>query len=152
MYRDKLDSANMPYVVISHLGRSQLDAILDVTGLTSYFPPDMRVSLDERYSDERSELLGAALRLEKHPEKCVVFDNTPSAAETSHEVLMKCVSIVNQYPKYELSAADWTIGDVRDLDLSSIRTLFSERDDNIPLAVAEAEGILRRRPPIVRTA
>jgi beta-phosphoglucomutase-like phosphatase (HAD superfamily) len=151
-HREKLDSVEMPYAIMSHLGSSQLEAVLDVTGLAAYFPPEMRVSLCEHYSDEPSELLGGALRVEKHPEKCVVFDNTPSAAGTAHEVLMKCVSFVDPYPKYELSAADWTIGQLVDMELNQIRNLFSERDDNIPLAVAEAQGILKRRPAITRTS
>jgi beta-phosphoglucomutase-like phosphatase (HAD superfamily) len=136
---------------MSHLGRSQLDAVLEVTGLADHFPPEMRISHDERYSDERSELLGAALRVEKHPEKCIVFENTPGAAEEAHEVLMKCISIVNQYAKYELTAADWTVGDIRTLDLSSLRTLFSKREDDIPLAL-ESQGIMNRRPTTTRTS
>jgi beta-phosphoglucomutase-like phosphatase (HAD superfamily) len=141
----------MKFAVLSHLGRSQLDAILDVTGLADYFPPDMRVTLEERYSDERSELLGGALRVEKLPERCVLFDNAPSAAVEAHEVLMKCVSFVDQYAKYELLAADWTIGEYWELDISSIRSLFSIRDDNVPLAVAEARGDLDRLPPRIKT-
>ena len=141
----------MPYVIVTHLGRSQLDAVLDITGLADYFPPEMRVSLDDHYSDERSEILGAALRLEVHPENCIVFDNTPSAAETAHEVLMKCISFVNQYAKYELTAADWTVGELSNLDLSSIRTLFGEREDDIPLAMAESQ-LIRKRPSVTKTS
>ena len=152
MFSDKLDSVDMPYVIISHLGSSQIEAILDVVGLADYFPPEMRISLDEQYSEERSELLGAILRMEKHPEKCVFFDNTPGAAETAHEVLAKCISFVNQYPKYELMAADWVVGGVEELSLSKIRTLFSERDDDIPLAEAEAQGILKKRPATTKTS
>lgn len=146
-----MDSVKMPYVIMSHLGRSQLDAVLDITGLADYFPPEMRISLDNRYSEERSELLGAALRLELHPENCIVFDNTPSASETAHEVLMKCISFVNQYAKYELTAADWIVGELRDLDLSSIRTLFGEREDDIPQAMAESQRI-RNRPSTTKTS
>lgn len=142
----------MPVAVMSHLEHSQLEAVLEVTGLADYFPPDTRVSVDNRYSDERSELLGAALRVEKHPDRCVVFDNTPSAAEVAHDVFMKCVSFVNHYPKYELLAADWTVGEYRNLDLSSIRTLFMERDDTTPLAVADYQSNLRRQPPITKTS
>lgn len=152
MFSDKLDSVDMPYVIISHLGSSQIEAILDVVGLEDYFPSEMRISLDEQYSEERSELLGAILRLEKHPEKCVFFDNTPGAAETAHEVLAKCISFVNQYPKYELMAADWVVGGVEELSLSKIRTLFSEREDDIPLAEAEAQGILKKRPATTKTS
>eukprot|EP00956_Cyclotella_meneghiniana_P017869 scaffold29424_cov54-Cyclotella_meneghiniana.AAC.6 len=149
---DKLDSVDMPYVIMSHLGSSQIDAILDVMGLADYFPPEMRISHEEHYSDEISELLGGILRLEKHPEKCVFFDNTPGAAETAHEVLAKCISFVNQYPKYELMAADWVVGGVEELALSKIRTLFSEREDDIPLVEAEAQGILKKRPAATKTS
>lgn len=149
--RDKLDSVEMPFAIMSHLGRSQLDAVLDVIGLADYFPPEMRISLDSRYTDERSELLGGALRVEKHPEKCILFENTPLAAETAHEVLMKCVSFVDPYPRYELNAADWSIGALSSMELNVIRTLFSAREDDIPLELAEAEGILNKRPSSIKT-
>lgn len=142
----------MPYAIISHLGRSHLDAILDVIGLADYFPPEMRVSLDSRYTDERSELLGGALRVERHPENCIVFENTPYSAETAHELLMKCISFVDPYPRYELTAADWSTGELSDMELSSIRTLFSKREDDTPLALAEADDIVRNRQISIKTS
>ena len=118
----------MPVVVMSNLNSPQLDTILDATGLSSYFPPDKRVSYDNNYSD-RSEYLGAALRLEQRPEKCVVFDNTPIAATVAHDVAMKCVSLVDHYARYELLTADFSVQDLRDINLVSLNKLFDERND-----------------------
>ena len=91
----------MPCAIVSHLDSSQLDAVLVKTGLAEYFPLDLRVSSDSNYPSERSELLGAALRMEQRPDQCIVFDNTPTSAKEAHEILMKSVSFVDHYARYE---------------------------------------------------
>lgn len=123
-----LNEVELPVVVMSNLNSAQLDTILEATGLSSYFPPDKRVSSDNNYSD-RSEYLGAALRVEQRPEKCVVFDNTPIAATVAHDVTMKCVSLVDHYARYELLTADFSVQDLRDINLVSLNKLFDERND-----------------------
>lgn len=119
----------MPCAVVSHLDSSQLDAVLNATGLAEYFPPDRRVTSESGYSNERSELLGAALRVEQRPDKCVIFDNTPHSANEAHEVYMKSVSLVDHYARYELLTADLSVGLASDLDLISFTKLFDERTD-----------------------
>ena len=125
---DTLGEVELPFVVMSNLNSAQLDTKLEATGLSSYFPPDKRVSCDNNYR-ERSEYLGAALRVEQRPEKCVVFDNTPIAATVAHEVTMKCVSLVDHYPRYDLLTADFSVQDLRDISLVSLNKLFDERND-----------------------
>lgn len=124
-----LGEVGMPCAVVSHLDSSQLASILDASGLAEYFPPDKRVS-SECYANERSELLGAALRIEQKPDKCVVFDNTPHSAKEAHEVYMKSISFVDHYARYELLTSDLSVGYARDLDLLSLAKLFDERTDN----------------------
>ena len=119
----------MPHALVTHLDSSQLDAVLNATGLAKYFPHDTRVSADSGYGSERSEMLGAALRVAIRPDQCVVFDNTPHSANEAHEVCMKSVSLVDHYARYELLTADWSVGYARDLDLMSFVKLFDERTD-----------------------
>ncbi|KAL7553287.1 hypothetical protein ACHAWF_016541 [Thalassiosira exigua] len=123
-----LHEVDMPCAITTHLESSQLDVVLDATGLAEYFSPGKRVSLDCNYSS-RSELLGAALRVEQRPDKCVLFDNTPNSANEAHEVCMKSVSLADHYARYELLTADFSIGYAGDLDLISFVKLFDERTD-----------------------
>lgn len=142
----------MPCTVVSHLDANQLDMVLERTGLAEYFAPDKRVSSDSNYSSERSELLGAALRVEQRPDQCIVFDNTPKSATVAHEICMKCVSFVNHYARYELLTADLAVGSARDVDLRSLVKLFDRRDDLEPLLELDVNSGLQRQQRKLRTA
>jgi len=142
----------MPCAIVSHLNSSQLDTVLRKTGLAEYFPLDLRVSSDSNYPSERSELLGAALRMELRPDQCIVFDNTPTSAKEAHEIFMKSVSFVNHYARYELLTADLSVGYMRDLDLRSLLKLFDKREDLEPLLELDVRGGLQKQQRKVKTA
>ena len=147
-----LREVEMPCAIVSHLDSSQLDAVLVKTGLAEYFPLDLRVSSDSNYPSERSELLGAALRMEQRPDQCIVFDNTPTSAKEAHEILMKSVSFVDHYARYELLTADLSVGEMRDLDLRSLVKLFDKREDLEPLLELDVRGGLPKQQRKVKTA
>lgn len=149
---DTLREVEMPCAIVSHLDSSQLDAVLNASGLAEYFPPDKRVSSDSNYSSERSELLGAALRVDQRPDKCVIFDNTPHSANEAHEVCMKSVSLVDHYARYELLTADLSVGYARDLDLISFTKLFDERTDLEPVLELDVSSGLQKQQRKVKTA
>ena len=147
-----LREVEMPCAIVSHLDSSQLDVVLVKTGLAEYFPLDLRVSSDSNYPSERSELLGAALRMEQRPDQCIVFDNTPTSAKEAHEILMKSVSFVDHYARYELLTADLSVGEMRDLDLRSLVKLFDKREDLEPLLELDVRGGLQKQQRKVKTA
>ncbi len=147
-----LREVEMPCAIVTHLDSSQLDEVLTKTGLAEYFPLDLRVSSDSNYPSERSELLGAALRMEQRPDQCIVFDNTPTSAKEAHEILMKSVSFVNHYARYELLTADLSVGEMRDLDLRSLVKLFDKREDLEPLLELDVRGGLQKQQRKVKTA
>ena len=151
-HSDTLREVNMPCAIVTHLDSSQLDAVLNATGLAEYFPPDKRVSSDSNYESERSELLGATLRLEQRSDKCVIFDNTPHSANEAHEVCMKSVSFVDHYVRYELLTADLSVGYARDLDLITLAKLFDERTDFEPELELDVSSGLQKQQRKVKTA
>ena len=152
IYSDILREVDMPVAIVSHLSRGDLDVVLNATGLADYFPVDKRVSLDDNYQSERSELLGAALRLEQRPDQCIVFDNTPLSADVAHGVDMKSVSFVNHYARYELLTADLSVGYVADLELSSLVKLFDKREDLEPLLELDVDSGMQKYQRKAKTA
>ena len=152
LYSNTLREVEMPCAIVSHLDSSQLDVVLIKSGLAEYFPLDLRVSSDSNYPSERSELLGAALRMEQRPDQCIVFDNTPTSAKEAHEILMKSVSFVDHYARYELLTADLSVGEMRDLDLRSLVKLFDKREDLEPLLELDVRGGLQKQQRKVKTA
>jgi len=77
--------------------------------------------------------LGAALRLERRPDHCVVFDSTPYASIAAHDVGMQSVNLIGAFPRYELLSADTTSNSFEDLTAMNIRRLFSERVYDQPM-------------------
>ena len=148
--RNTLREVDMPCSIVTYLDSSQLDIVLTKCGLAEYFPIDLRVSSDSSYPSERSQLLGAALRMEQRPDQCIVFDNTPTSAKEAHEIDMKSVSFVNHYARYELLTADLSVGDMRDLDLRSLVKLFDKREDLEPLLELDLPLLKEKRK--VKTA
>jgi beta-phosphoglucomutase-like phosphatase (HAD superfamily) len=119
--------------IISYLDRYQVDVLLEQAGLSELIPPDRRVSASNGYTRDTYQMLGAALRLERRPDHCVVFDSTPFASIAAHEVDMQSVSMIGSYPRYELMSADTTSNSLEELTAMNIRRLFAERVYDQPL-------------------
>lgn len=117
----------MPCSVISHLDSTKLEALLNITGLSEYFDPEQHVSSCAGYTREEQECLGAALRMNRRPDHCVVFSSTPESSIRAHEVKIKAVSIMGLYPMYELQTADLTVSSFDDLSVFNVRRVFSDK-------------------------
>jgi hypothetical protein len=78
-------------------------------------------------------MLGAALRVERRPDHCVVFDSSPESSVAAHDVDMKSVSLIGVYPMYELLSADSTARYLDDLTAMNVRRLFGERVYDQPM-------------------
>ena len=116
----------LPCAVVSHLDQELLDVILEQTGLDRLFPQDKRVSASNFYASQSQEFLGAALRLERRPDYCAVFDTTPSSSAAAHEVDMQSVSRIGSYKNYDLLSADLTFKYFTQLQTQVLRGLFTD--------------------------
>jgi beta-phosphoglucomutase-like phosphatase (HAD superfamily) len=66
-----LRDVEMECGVTSYFDRDQVDVLLKYAGLTELFPQDK--SSSNGYVRESMQMLGAALRIERRPDHCVVF-------------------------------------------------------------------------------
>lgn len=119
--------------VISYLERDQVNVLLQEAGLDDLITPGKRVSASNGYPADKDQVLGAALRLERRPDHCVLFDSTPYASIAAHDVGMQSVSLIGPFPRYELLSADTTSSSFGDLTAMNIRRLFSERVYDQPM-------------------
>ena len=115
------------------MNRQQLDVLLEVCGLSHLFSDDKRVTSSNSYGRETDQLLGAALRVERRPDHCVVFDSSPNSALAAHDVEMRSVGVIGSFPRYELLAADSTASSFDELTAMNIRRLFGERVYDQPM-------------------
>ena len=123
---ESLLDVEMPCAVVSHLDQELLDVILEQTGLDRLFPQDRRVSASNFYASQSQEFLGAALRLERRPDYCAVFDTTPSSSAAAHQVDMQSISRIGSYKNYDLLSADITFKYFTQLQTQVLRGLFTE--------------------------
>ena len=126
-------AVEMQCAVVSYLSREQVDVLLEVSGLSHLFGPNKRVSSSNNYSRDVDQLLGAALRVERRPDHCVVFDSSPHSSVAAHDVEMRSVGIIGAFPRYDLLTADSTAGSFDDLTAMNIRRLFAERVYDQPM-------------------
>jgi len=150
---ERLRDSSMPCAVMSQLDRTKLDSILHATNLDEFFPEDKRVSANCGYNRESQEMLGAALRIQRRPDHCAVFDTSPSSSVSAHDVEMKSVALMGLYARYELNTADLTVSDFDDMSVINIRRLFSDENFDEPVLELEKERPDRDPPnePRVRT-
>lgn len=133
--------------IVSHLDRRQVDVLLQVAGLDNIIGPEKRVTASNNYPRDTYQMLGAALRLERRPDHCVVFDSSPHAAIAAHDAEMQSVAFVGAYPRYELLSSDTTSTSFGDLTAMNIRRLFGERVYDQPMLEAKGTEPTKRRKP-----
>lgn len=56
-------------------------------------------------------------------ERCIVFVNSNSSVEASHDICMKCVAVAGKHPVFELGAADMVVRRLDDLPLVDLKNL-----------------------------
>jgi beta-phosphoglucomutase-like phosphatase (HAD superfamily) len=120
--------------IVSYLEHEQVDILMEQAGLAELIPPDKRVSSSNGYVTDKDQILGVALRLERRPDHCALFDTSPYASVAAHDVEMRSVSLITSFPRYELLSADMTTSSFDGLTAMNIRRLFGERVYDQPLA------------------
>ena len=128
-----LQDVEMACGVTSHLNEDQVHVLLAFAGLSSLLPREKRVSRSNGYERDSQQMLGAALRIERRPDHCVVFDSSPGACGAAREVEMRSVAMVGPYPRYELLSADTSAFSYSELTAMNIRRLFGERVYDQPM-------------------
>jgi beta-phosphoglucomutase-like phosphatase (HAD superfamily) len=124
---NSLKEYEMKCGVISHLDSDQVAALLKFAQLDVLFGPDVRVSANSGYKGDSQQMLGAALRVERRPDHCVIFDASPYSSVAAHELDIRSVGLIGSYPRYELLSADTTASGFAELTAFNIRRLFGER-------------------------
>jgi len=134
-----LKAVEMGCGVVSHLESDQMKILIEYAGLSELFPEGNQVSHSNGYLLDNQQLLGTALRIERRPDHCVVFDTSPPASAAAHDFDMRSVALVGPFPRYELLDADTSAGSVNELTASNIRRLFGERIYDKPMLDTEGE-------------
>ena len=145
-----LEDVDLPCAVLSNFDGDDVDRIIDLVGLSRFFPTDKRVSASQSYELGEQQLLGCALRLERRPDHCITLSCTPQAAAIAHNIEMKDIAVVGPYPYYELVTADLTVRDLEAINLMNVRNIFSETNIE-PMQQLQVEGPKELRKTLLKT-
>lgn len=122
---EALQTAGVPCAVASSLDRFNLLAALQRMGLYKYF--QAFITEEDGMDSMAHRFLSAAVKLDRPPLKCVVFEDDPRGIAAAHNCSMKAVALIGSHPAYELTQADLAVSSFSELSVINLRRLFANR-------------------------
>lgn len=122
---EALQTAGVPCAVASSLDRFNLLAALQRMGLYKYF--QAVITQEDGMDSMAHRFLSAAVKLDRPPSKCVVFEDDPRGITAAHNCSMKAVALIGSHPAYELTQADLAVSSFSELSVINLRRLFANK-------------------------
>ncbi|XP_052154464.1 5-amino-6-(5-phospho-D-ribitylamino)uracil phosphatase, chloroplastic isoform X1 [Oryza glaberrima] len=139
---DAVQTAGIPCAVASSLDRRCMIEALDRMELSKYFKAI--VTDEDDMESIAHRFLSAAMKLDRKPSKCVVFEDDPRGVTAAHNCTMMAVALIGAHPAYELVQADLAIAKYSELSVINLRRLFAHKG----LSFMDLQKqIIERSPP-----
>ncbi|CAA2957907.1 haloacid dehalogenase-like hydrolase superfamily, partial, partial [Olea europaea subsp. europaea] len=122
---DALASSNIPCAVVSSVDRRNMVEALERMGLKKYF--QAIVSEEDGMESIAHRFLSAAIKLDRKPSKCVVFEDDPRGVTAAHNCTMMAVALIGAHPAYDLGQADLAVASFNELSVINLRRLFAHK-------------------------
>ncbi|XP_042506194.1 5-amino-6-(5-phospho-D-ribitylamino)uracil phosphatase, chloroplastic [Macadamia integrifolia] len=122
---DAVSTARIPCAAASYLDRRNLVEALHQMGLKKYF--QAIVSEEDGMESKAHRFLSAAVKLDRKPSKCVVFEDDPRGITAAHNCTMMAVALIGSHPAYELVQADLAVASYSELSVINLRRLFAHK-------------------------
>ncbi|KAL0317025.1 UNVERIFIED_CONTAM: hypothetical protein Sangu_2116800 [Sesamum angustifolium] len=122
---DAVATSNIPCAVVSSLDRKSMVDTLEQMGLKNYF--QAIVSEEDGMDSIAHRFLSAAVKLDRKPSKCVVFEDDPRGITAAHNCTMMAVALIGAHPAYNLGQADLAVGSFNELSVINLRRLFAHK-------------------------
>ncbi|MCE3052219.1 hypothetical protein HAX54_051880 [Datura stramonium] len=147
---DAVSTAHIPCAVVSSLGRRNVVEALERMGLMKYF--QAIVTEEDGMESIAHRFLSAAVKLDRKPSKCVVFEDDPRGITAAHNCTMMAVALIGAHPAYDLGQADLAVGSFSELSVINLRRLFAHKGSNfMDLEKQIVEKTPRRRKLTIDT-
>jgi beta-phosphoglucomutase-like phosphatase (HAD superfamily) len=125
-----LQRYDMPCAVYSRLDRVSVEKALTDMGVADFFKE--RITAESEVETAIQFLLVACVKMQRAPQKCVVYEDTPKGILAAHEVFSKAIGLVGLFPAFDLRLADLTVEDFDDLRVMNVRRLFADQEEPAP--------------------
>ncbi|KAL9332669.1 hypothetical protein ACSQ67_002279 [Phaseolus vulgaris] len=116
-------TARIPCAVVSSLDRRNMLKVLERMGLSKYF--QAIVTEEDGMESIAHRFLSAAVKLDRKPSKCVVFEDDPRGVTAAHNCTMMAVALIGAHPAYDLGQAEITVANFSELSVINLRRLFA---------------------------
>ncbi|KAK1367492.1 5-amino-6-(5-phospho-D-ribitylamino)uracil phosphatase, chloroplastic [Heracleum sosnowskyi] len=120
-----VSTARIPCAVVSSLDRTNLVEVLIRMGLYKYF--QAIVTEEDGMESMAHRFLSAAVKLDRKPSMCVVFEDDPRGITAAHNCTMKATALIGSHPAYDLVQADLAVSSFNELSVINLRRLFANR-------------------------
>ncbi|KAJ0046569.1 hypothetical protein Pint_06651 [Pistacia integerrima] len=139
---DAVSTARIPCAVVSSLDRRKMVEALERMGLLKYF--QAIVSEEDGMESIAHRFLSAAVKLDRKPSKCVVFEDDPRAITAAHNCTMMAVALIGTHRAYDLVQADLAVANFNELSVINLRRLFANRGSTF---MDRQKQIIEKAPP-----
>ncbi|CAH2054120.1 unnamed protein product [Thlaspi arvense] len=139
---DAVTNARIPCAVVSNLDRKNMISALERMGLQKYF--QAIVSEEDGMESIAHRFLSAAVKLDRKPSKCVVFEDDPRGITAAHNCTMMAVGLIGAHRAYDLVQADLAVGNFYELSVINLRRLFANRGSTF---MDHEKQIIEKSPP-----
>ncbi|MBA0721264.1 hypothetical protein Golax_008824 [Gossypium laxum] len=139
---DAVSTAHIPCAVVSSLDRRNMVDALERIGLKKYF--QAIISEEDGMESIAHRFLSAAVKLDRKPSKCVVFEDDPRGITAAHNCTMMAVALIGSHPAYDLGQADLAVGSFNELSVINLRRLFANKGSTF---MDRQKQIIEKTPP-----
>ncbi|WMV33670.1 hypothetical protein MTR67_027055 [Solanum verrucosum] len=140
---DAVSTARIPCAVVSSFDRRNMVETLERMGLMKYF--QAIVTEEDGMESIAHRFLSAAVKLDRKPSKCVVFEDDSRGITAAHNCTMMAVALIGAHPAYDLVQADLAVGSFSELSVINLRRLFAHKGSNF---MDLEKQIAEKAPPI----
>ncbi|XP_023544709.1 5-amino-6-(5-phospho-D-ribitylamino)uracil phosphatase, chloroplastic-like isoform X1 [Cucurbita pepo subsp. pepo] len=122
---DAVSTARIPCAIVSSLDRKHMLEALDRMSLKKYF--QAVVTEEDGMESMAHRFLSAAVKLDRKPSKCVVFEDDPRGITAAHNCTMMAIALIGAHPAYDLVQADLAVASFNELSVINLRRLFANK-------------------------
>ncbi|KAA0032417.1 pseudouridine-5'-phosphatase [Cucumis melo var. makuwa] len=120
-----VSTARIPCAIVSSLDRKDMLEALDRMSLKKYF--QAIITEEDGMESMAHRFLSAAVKLDRKPSKCVVFEDDPRGITAAHNCTMMAIALIGAHRAYDLVQADLAVGSYNELSVINLRRLFANK-------------------------
>nr|AFK40868.1 unknown [Lotus japonicus] len=120
---EAVSTARIPCAIVSSLDRRNMMETLERMGPNKYF--QAIVTEEDGMGSIAHRFLSAAVKLDRKPSKCVVFEDDPRGVAAAHNCTMMAIALIGAHPAYDLRQADLAVANFSELSVINLRRLFA---------------------------